>query len=393
MSPRRLDLRIFCESGAPIGSILGSWPTLPLVIRYSARSQESTRMPKNVAVALRRPDRIYEINLDVTRSMTGPIVEMVSKPCQVLERIRITVKDATRPSIIIRDAFLRGSAPHLREIELDGISFPFLEIRRVLLSTNNLIELHLSNITRAPCFSPDDPVTSLSTLVQLKSLTVGFHSPYFSPPFSTTRRPHQSTTLSSLESFYFHGTSDYLEGLVSQIDLPALRHITLRLFMLIYLEPPQFNQFIPHQNVLQSPTRLRISHSVELVSISFFLEAGHTSRICSFETSCPRLEPQLLFAAQILGFLSPLLSTVDCVTIEANGELPTGEEHMNATQWLELFQSLTHVKEIRVMEAQLVPSVVEALALEEMDPEVLPELGHLFCDFPNCPFMLNAAEQ
>ena len=67
---------------------------------------------------------------------------------------------------------------------------------------------------------------------------------------------------------------------------------------------------------------------------------------------------------------------------------------MNATQWLELFQSFTHVKEIRVMEAQLVPSVVEALVSEEMDPEVLPELGHLFlCDFPNCPFMLNAAEQ
>ncbi|KAF8472233.1 hypothetical protein DFH94DRAFT_192685 [Russula ochroleuca] len=169
-SPRRLDLRILCNSGAPVRSILKSWPTLPLVVRFHA-SRTSESMPRNVMVALRYPDRLCEIDLDVTSSMTGSIVESIQKPCQALESIRITVKDATGPSILARNAFLGGSAPHLRKVKLDGIAFPFPEIRQVLLSTNNLVELHLSNIPDDVYFSPDDLVTGLFILVQLKRLT------------------------------------------------------------------------------------------------------------------------------------------------------------------------------------------------------------------------------
>jgi len=166
-----------------------------------------TSMPWNIRVALRHPDHLCETNLNVKSSWTGPIVEMVPKPCQALECIRITVDDAGGRSILIHNTLLGGSAPHLREIKLDGISFPFLEIRRVLSSTHNLTELYLSKIPHAAYFSPDDLVTCLSTLVQLKSLTVGFHSPASSPPFSTTHRPPRST-LPSLESFHFRGTSE-----------------------------------------------------------------------------------------------------------------------------------------------------------------------------------------
>jgi hypothetical protein len=343
-------------------------------------------------VALRHPDRLCEINLNVTSPLTGPIVEMVPKPCQALELIRITVSDATGPSILIHDAFLGGSAPHLREIKLDGISFPFLEIRRVLLSTDNLTELHLSKIPHAAYFSPDDLVTLLSTLLQLKSLTVGFHSPASSPLFSTTRRPPQSSSLPSLEYFYFHGTSEYLEDFVSRIDSPALRNIDLRLFNQIFFDLPQFSQFIPHLNALESPTQLRITHSAELVSIFLFRKAGHSSPICSFGTSCRRLDWQLSFVTQILGHLPPLLSRVVHVTIETNLRMPSGEEDMDSTQWLELFQSFTHVKEFHVMERQLVPSVVQALVTEAMATGVLPELNYLYLrDFDK--ISSNAAEK
>ena len=49
-SPRRLGLRILCESGPPIESILATWPTLPLVAKSSA-TPESRNIPRNVIVA------------------------------------------------------------------------------------------------------------------------------------------------------------------------------------------------------------------------------------------------------------------------------------------------------------------------------------------------------
>ena len=88
------------------------------------------------------------------------IVEAVQKPFQSLECIRITTTnrdrlcdepdDARRPKkrpIVVREAFLGGSAPPLMVIKLDGIAFPFPAIRQVLSSAaDNLLELHLANI-------------------------------------------------------------------------------------------------------------------------------------------------------------------------------------------------------------------------------------------------------
>jgi hypothetical protein len=53
MSPRHLDFRILCEYGAPIESILGTWPALPLVERFFA-SRGSKPLPRDIImVALR----------------------------------------------------------------------------------------------------------------------------------------------------------------------------------------------------------------------------------------------------------------------------------------------------------------------------------------------------
>ena len=103
-------------------------------------------------VALRRLDRLCEIYLHVTISM---LVQVTQKPCQALESIRITVETPTGPSIPVRNAFLGGSAPHLREIKLDGVPSPFPAIRKSF-HTRNLIELHLSNIPDDVYFLPND---------------------------------------------------------------------------------------------------------------------------------------------------------------------------------------------------------------------------------------------
>ncbi|KAH9991028.1 hypothetical protein BJV77DRAFT_560787 [Russula vinacea] len=397
MSPRRLDLRITCENEAPIESILRSWPTLPLVVRIDA-SRKSKHLPRNVVVALRRPDRLCEIHLDVTSSVTRPIVEAIQKPFRALESIRITVRNATGPSILVRNAFLGGSAPHLREIELDGIAFPFSAIRQVLLSTNNLVELRLSKIPNDVYFSPDDLVTALSTLVQLKRLTVGFHSPDSRPPSSMTRPRHQRVSLPSLAFLDFYGTSEYLEHFVAQIDLPVLTKILINLFNDIFFEIPHFCEFIPRLNTPGSPTSARVILYSKFVQVSFFHEANPGNEWYSLETSCIPLDWQLSFATQITSQLSPLLSSVHELTIAAGSEpsleVPTGEEDVDLTQWLELFQPFTHVTKVTVWEKQLVPGIVRALLMEDLAPGVLPELTklHLY-GYPSIPSVAKAAEQ
>jgi hypothetical protein len=74
-------------------------------------------------------------------------------------------------------------------IVLDGINFPFPELKQVILSTNNLAELHLSKIPKTGYFSVDALVTALSTSAQLRWLEIGFHY-----PASLPRVPTQKST-------------------------------------------------------------------------------------------------------------------------------------------------------------------------------------------------------
>ena len=391
MSPRRLNLRVLCENGAPIESILGSWPTLPLVVRhYGLRSKS---LPNNVVAALRRLHRLCEIDFVLPSSLIGPIVEAMQEPLQGLESIRVTIENATGPPMLVREAFLGGSAPKLREIKLDGVTFPFPAMRQVLLSTNKLVELHLTNIPNDAYFSPHDLVTGLSTLDQLKRLSIGFHSPpIFFSPLSMTRSL-QRTTLPSLTSLGFYGSSDYLEEFVARIDLPALHTITIRLFDQIFFEIPQFSQFVRRPNSQASPTSMTMRHSVGSISI-ILGEQGSTFGGCLMVTFCRRFDWQLSFATQILSQLSPLLSSVQYITILGGHELPAGVEDVDSTQWLELFQPFTHASKVYVSEEQLLPSIVQALIAEEMSTEVLPELISLSLQgYDRDPFVSKAVEQ
>jgi hypothetical protein len=329
-------------------------------------------------VALRRPDRLFKIDFDVTSSMTGSIIEAIQNltPCQALESIRITIKDATGPSILARTAFLGGSAPRLREIMLDGISLPFPEIRQVLLSTNNLVELHLLKISNKVYFSPDDLVSGLSTLFQLERLTIGFHSPASRPPPSMTRPPPQRTILPSLRFLDFHGATEYLEEFVARIDLRAFCQIDVTLFNEIFFEIPRFCQFIPRSNELGFPiSRVYVTLSPESGGIVFF-PGSSSPAIFDLKTSCRRLDWQLSFVTQIASQLSPLLSSVHELTVETGSSpgMPTGETDVDSTQWLELLQPFTHVTRLKVLKTGVALAIIQAL---EVAGGVLPQLTSL----------------
>jgi hypothetical protein len=304
---------------------------------------------------------------------------------------------------------LGGSAPHLREIKLDGIAFPFPAVQRLLSSTHNLVELHLSNIPNDVYFSPDDLTATLSTLVHLKSLAIGFHSPASRPPPSLTHQPptKRTTTLSSLTLLDFHGASEYLEDFVAQIDLPSLSKISIKLFNQFLFDIPQFCRFVPRLEALGSPTWIFVTHSAESVSVMLVQEGKPSNENCRLGTSCNRLDLQLSFVTQITAQLSPfILSSVHSLSIKKahNSEMPPlafaeeeeelGQDDVDsaAAQWLELFQPFRHLTQVHVWEKQLVPGIVQALVMEQGG--VLPELSSLHLSgYRKSPHVAKAAEE
>jgi hypothetical protein len=399
MSPRRLDLQILCKSGTSIERILASWRTLPLVVRFKGPKAKS--LPKNVAIALCHPDRVREIGLGLTSATVGSIVDAIKKPFPALECIQITIKDATGPSLLLRDGFLGGAAPRLRKIVLDGINFPFPEIKRVISSTNNLVELNLSRISKSGYFSADALVAALSTSAHLRQLQVCFHYPASLPTQSTASLPpHQRrkrTTFPSLWYLRFHGASEYLEDLVSRVDFPTLDCIKIELYNQIFFEIPQFCRSIAPLNAFKSLSKVKILLTTELV-VMYFRQKGTRGinlkyGYCYLSTVCERLDWRLSFVTQVSSQLSLLLGSVDTLSVESSqdNEKPSGED-VDSTQWLELFQPFTHVAELRVS-GQLIPGIVQALVTEDMATEVLPKLSQLFLEGVHTPAVMEAAEQ
>ena len=378
MSPRRLDLQIYCKNGASIKRTLTSWETLPLIVRYHG-SQMS--LPSNIAIALRHPDRVRKIDLDLTSTTVGSVVNAIKKQFQALEYIRITINDGTLPSHW-HNVFLGGSAPRLQVIALDGLSFPFPEIKQVISSANNLVELHLSRIPKTGYFSADSLVTALSTSTQLRELEVSFHYPASLPTKSTMSPPlgpFQRTTFPSLCFLKFHGASEYLEEFASRVDLSqaSLNNISIWLFNQIFFEIPQICRSIPFLNASKSPTEVEIKIFTGHVTIDLRQkeECGIESRNCYLNTLCERLDWKLSFVTQVSSYLSPLLESVGTLKVSQYGEMPSRED-VDPTQWLELVQLFTHATKLWIL-GEFTLDIMQALATEEMAAGVLPELTRL----------------
>ena len=392
-SSRRLGLQILCTSRTPIEPILDSWPTLPLVIRYNG--PKSKTMPDNIIAALRRRDRVCEIDLVLPYALMVSIVKLIQEPFQALECIRLSVKPASKlPMLIFDEALLGGSAPRLKEIRLDGTAFPFPSMQQILSSTTgNLVQLCLSELPDTGYCTPDALVTSLSTLVRLEQLTVDFHSPNYLPQ-SRECPPHERIILPSLSILFYHGASEYLDQFAAQVDFPALTYLSIELFHTFNFLIPRFCEFISRVDALKSPTEAMLTSSLGFAALSFVQrgEHGRASGEISLGVICERLGWQLSSMTQILNHLSPLLSSVDSLTINKPYKMPL-MGGVESTRWLGSFRPFTHVRTIHVFDL-FVADIVDALAKDDMETGVLPELARLYLKgYRKSPSVVKAAKR
>ena len=369
-SPRRLDLRIVCSETTPVRTSLDIWPPFPICI-FSIRVDK--KGVRNIISAVERGrDRtsgFYIVNI------TGPALRKLSAvmhgPFPVLTEIYLKSTDESVP--VLPETF-GGSAPRLQHVVIEGISF--LSFPKIISSATNIIYLDLFDIPRSGYISPEKLATSLATLPNLMTFSIGYRSP-LSRPFQISSPPLSRAVLSSLTKLHFRGASEYFEDLLPRIHAPLINWLSVVFFMSPIFNIPRLESLIVEEEELRplSPAWAVINYD----GIKIVL--GLPARIQLGILSTHR-DRQLSSLAQVCNRHLPVLSLVEQLNItEHRGVSLNWKDDMDPSKWFELFGPFIAIRDLYVSE-QLVPFVAAALQVlkGERTMEVLPALKNLFLE-------------
>ena len=372
-SPRRLNLRLYCTNETPAKDRLDIWPAFPLIVYGSTTSGS-----ENVIAALEQSNRVCQVDLYFADWQ----LEKVLPPLQVsfpeLTYLNLRSYDETSP--VIPDSFLGGSAPRLRFLTLENISFPGLP--KLLLSATHLVDLHLYRIPHSGYFSPKAIAAVLSASFSLETLSLEFESPQ-SRPYRETRSlpPQKRSVLPSLHNFRFRGVTEYLEELVTRIDIPQLNYMNITFFNQIDFDCPRLAQFINCTPIFGALNEAHVQFWEGFASVTL------RSRTSKFEgnnlrihISCREPDWQLSSIEQVCNNSLPPLPTVEDLYIEHDYlVLVWKDEAIENTLWLQLLLPFTTVKHL-YLDKEFAPGI--AAAMQELGEgritEVLPNLQTIF---------------
>jgi hypothetical protein len=382
-SPLRLNLRLECNANTPVKKTLDVWPRgFPIIIRESR-----SRLPlsgANIIAALEHHDRVSEIDLVTTSALLKRLCKVMNKPYPILTRLRLL---NSKSAPVLRDTFLGGSAPLLRDLILIGIPFPALP--KLLPFCHNLVYLQLDNIPNTGYISPEAMATALSALTLLKDFHIEFEfsasraDPGNSLPSSLTR-----VVLPALTRFSFRGASEYFEHLVARIDTPAIISVDISFFNQLDFDIPHFVQLIGRTRIPGSfeETKLYLINK-SAVHIDF----GHRDPLggnqfqiaLSIRISCHALDWQVACVAQICGKISPFLFNVERLRVAVgyfdNAVFSDWKDYVDNSQWLEIFHAFSALQHMRVPPrlGEIIASALQELTGERV-MDVLPMLRHLY---------------
>ena len=392
-SPRRLNLQLVCSHRTPVREMLDIWPLLPIMVHSMhpiGHSTYPTLGPDNVVAALEHNDRIRQITLTLSNSLSKSIFEATQEPFPALAAlILFGVRAEAAP--VIPDLFLGGSAPRLRFLLLEHILFPGLS--KFLISTTDLVNLHLGCILHSGYISPEAMANCLSVLTRLYALSLEFESPRSRP--NRERRPLSQLTrsvLPRLTEFHFAGVGEYLEDLVARIDSPRLVRLGINLFHQLIFDTPQLMQFITRTPELKVYDQAHVYFSNSDVRVIFPQTPSDWDNGLKLEISCKQPEWQLSAMAQIFSssFPQSLIHKVERLYIrERSYSGFLWQDDIENSQWLELLHPFTAVKSLHLCKEfapRFTPSLQELIG--ERTTEVLPALQSLSLEelHPSGPF-------
>ena len=380
-SPRRLNLRIRCTTRTRVTTMLSIWPALPIVIgeHYSNMYSELSLMQgaNNIVAALELKDRLHQISFwNYPRFLWERIASAMLGPFPALTSLKITSRDDTIPVAVFPDAFLGGSAPRLRSCFFMGIPFPGMQ--KLLLSANQLVELTLRDTPHSSYISPEDMVTCLSAMPNLKTFWLGFRSRE-SIPNQSNRWPLTPAVLPSLAEFSFKGFSEYMEDLLPRFDAPLLQNVTIWLFYVPTLDIPQLYNFLSRTQILEGCS----GASVEFYDHEVYFRHGHQFGLSIIRVTLWGHMPSLM---QICCLSFPLIHTLKRLDIRLNRCTAPHFQvvgYLTNNQWMQFFRPFKALKYLCLDKNSarcIVPALRYSHLVAQGATQVLPALQCLFME-------------
>jgi hypothetical protein len=294
-----------------------------------------------------------------------------------LGHLRIYTKGNTR--LMLPTAF---HAPLLSGVTLIGAAHPIGAPSLASSTTAGLVHLVLQDIPYSSDFHPEYMAIQLSSMVQLKTVSIGFRMPIPNRDIERQLLNQQTTriTLSRLTVFRFRGFSAYLEGLLARITAPHLRNFDVGLFRQLTFSLPHLSYFINTTQELRSHLA-RVYLGENKVSVVVDHEDLHLDdSLLRIDVDCKRLDWQVDTAAQICTAAAPVLSAVQTLTLNFRNHEPSlaQQDDIISTKWHDLLMPFTGVKTLRV-DTGLVGELFSALQADDRERllELLPGLREL----------------
>ena len=370
----RLNLQLYLTPQTPTKDTLDVWPALPLLIRGGMDLSSAD----NVIAALGQRNRVREIDLCL---VAGSKVEEVLAPMQMsfpeLTNLQLFSFHETPP--VIPDSFLGRSAPRLRSLTLNSISF--LGLPKLLLSATQLVHLSLEYIPLSGYLSPEAIAAPLSVLPSLETLRLRFESPESRPdPESPSLPSPNRFILPALREFYFKGVTEYLEQFVTLINTAQLYRMHIDFLNQTDFHCPRLAQFINCTPSLIRPlNEARVRFRNLTASIRLRPQFGIDNLLININVPCDEPNWQFPSIEQVFNSSLNPFSTVEVLYIERPYSQPVWT--IEDPPWLEILLPFTAVKELYLCEKSA-PSI--AAALQELVGdrviEVLPSLQNIFVE-------------
>jgi hypothetical protein len=382
-SPRRLNLRLYCEARTPVRETLGVWPLLPVIIRNYGYQEWGV---DNIIAALEHKNPIRDLGLfyDGPSSQLERVLAIMQQPFPGLTRLQL---ECDNKPAVVPASLLGGSAPLLKSLILDGVSFSGSQ--KLLLSATHLVDLTIRRTPYSGYISPEAMVTCLSVLTRLENLDIGFDSPRCRPDGKGRRQlPQTRSLLPVLTEFWFRGVGEYLEDIVAHIDAPLLDNLHITFYHQRIFDTPQLARFIGRSTMFKARDKARLAFSDNNVSVTFpqaFSVRGYRVAL-QLSIICSLPDWQILSLAQVctLSFPRAFISAVEQLYIhEESFSSPSWQGDIDASQWEDIMHPFHAVKGL-YLSRRLVPRTTPALQeFGERVTEVLPVLQTLFLDEPH----------
>ena len=168
----------------------------------------------SIIALLNHPTRICEIQLTATAPLLEKLALVTQQPFSALEYLQLSTR--TEPGVVLPSEF--SGTPRLRTLCMIRVALPAFP--KFLSLAKDLVSLQLEEIPSIG-YTLEALLIGLPAMTLLKSLRIYFLSPSSRPVLSDTlQSPEMRSVLPCLNYMEFHGTSEYLECLLSTISTP-----------------------------------------------------------------------------------------------------------------------------------------------------------------------------